>query len=102
LEAEGLAHKWGFPAELHATVGSGLSDEIAASLPLPKKDELLRYVCASYEVIEQLIEQLDEMYPNFENRERKCHWSGETASGRPYEIVLQRKVASLMRIHYQR
>src|SRR5690242_17952582 len=37
---ENLAQKWGFPTELNATVGTGLSDEKAATLPIPKKDEL--------------------------------------------------------------
>ena len=32
---EDLANKWGFPAEAHETVGTGLSDEVAATLPIP-------------------------------------------------------------------
>lgn len=66
-EKENLAQKWGFPEELHKTVGTGLSDEAAAILPIPKKDELLGYLRNSYEAIECFIELLDKKYPNFEN-----------------------------------
>src|SRR5215211_6630140 len=48
-------------------VGTGLSDEVAATLPIPKKDELLSYLRASYEAIECFIESLDTKYPNFDN-----------------------------------
>ena len=64
---EGLALKWGFPEGTHETVGTGLSDEVAARLPIPEKDELLGYLRASYAAIEQFIEVLDSRYPNFEN-----------------------------------
>jgi DinB superfamily len=72
-EKESLAQKWGFPEGLHQTVGTGLSDEVAATLPIPAKDELLRYLRNSYEAIECFIEQLDTEYPSFENmnEERK-------------------------------
>lgn len=66
-ETEGLAQKWGFPVELHETVGTGLSDEVAANLPIPKKDELLGYLRNSYTTIEGFIEQLDVKYPSFES-----------------------------------
>jgi len=66
-EKEGLAKKWGFPGELHQTVGTGLSDEAAAMLPIPQKDELLAYLRDSYEAIEYFIELLDTKHPNFEN-----------------------------------
>lgn len=66
-EKEGLARKWGFPEELHKTVGTGLSDEVAATLPIPKKVELLGYLRSSYEAIECFIETLDAKYPTFEN-----------------------------------
>ncbi len=66
---EGLAQKWGFPTELNATVGTGLSDEMAASLPIPKKDELIAYLQGSYEAVENFVELLDERYPNFDNVE---------------------------------
>jgi DinB family protein len=74
LEAEGeiwirenLAQKWSFPAEAHETVGTGLSDEVAANLPIPKKDELLTYLRSSYESIEKFIDLLDRHYSTFEN-----------------------------------
>ena len=66
-EKESLAQKWGFPTELNATVGTGLSDEVAATLPIPQKDELMDYLRRSYEALEQFVELLDERYPNFEN-----------------------------------
>ena len=64
---ESLAQKWGFPTELNATVGTGLSDEVAATLPIPQKDELMGYLRRSYEALEQFIELLDERYPNFDS-----------------------------------
>jgi hypothetical protein len=53
-QKELLAQKWGFPDALHETVGTGLSDDIAATLPIPKKDELLGYLRSSYETIERV------------------------------------------------
>ena len=53
--------------EAHETVGTGLSDEAAANLPIPKKAELLVYLRNSYESLEQFIELLDNGYPTFEN-----------------------------------
>lgn len=70
-EKESLAQKWGFPAGLHQTVGTGLSDEVAATLPIPAKDELLRYLRNSYEAIECFIEHLDTEYPSFENMDEE-------------------------------
>jgi len=70
-EREALAQKWGFPEGLHQTVGTGLSDEVAATLPIPKKDELLGYLRSSYEAIECFIEQLDSKYPNFEHTDEE-------------------------------
>jgi len=64
---EDLARKWGFPEDLHQTVGTGLSDEVAAALPIPAKDGLLGYLCDSYEAIECFIELLDSKYSTFEN-----------------------------------
>ena len=66
-ENESLAQKWGFPEELHQTVGTGLRDEVAATLPIPRKDELLGYLRRSYERIECFVEQLDAKYPTFKN-----------------------------------
>ena len=64
---EGLAKKWGFPVEAHETVGTGLSDEVAASLPIPQKDELLGYLRNSYNAIEEFVEQLDTKYADFDS-----------------------------------
>lgn len=66
-EKDALAQKWGFPEGLHQTVGTGLSDDVAATLPIPKKDELLGYLRNSYNAIEYFIETLDTKYPTFEN-----------------------------------
>ena len=68
-----LARKWGFPEGTHETVGTGLSDEVAASLPIPRKDELLSYLRNSYEAIEGFIEKLDSSYPTFENVDDELH-----------------------------
>ena len=70
-ENESLAQKWGFPEDLHQTVGTGLSEEVAATLPIPQKDELLGYLRSSYEAIECFIEQLDTKYPDFAHVEEE-------------------------------
>lgn len=70
-ETERLAQKWGFPEELHKTVGTGLSDEAAATLPIPVKDELLGYLRSSYRAIEEFVEMLDTSYPTFENTDEE-------------------------------
>ena len=62
-----LAKKWGFPEGLRETVGTGLSDDVAASLPIPKKEELLVYLRSSYEAIESFIELLDTKHSTFRN-----------------------------------
>jgi len=68
--SESLMEKWGFPSNLGETgVGTGISDETAANLPLPPKEELLDYLRRSYAAIEQFIELLDRRYPQFENVE---------------------------------
>jgi hypothetical protein len=64
---ENLATKWGFPVEAHETVGTGLTDDVAANLPIPKKDELLGYLRNSYEAIEEFVELLDTKYADIEN-----------------------------------
>jgi len=68
---EGLAQKWGFPEGTHETVGTGLSDEVAATLPIPQKAALLSYLQNSYKSIEQFIELLDARYPTFENMDEE-------------------------------
>jgi hypothetical protein len=65
-QRESLAQKWGFPPALHETVGTGLSDEVAAMLPIPNKEELLDYLHASYKAIEAFIESFDAKYPKLE------------------------------------
>ena len=64
---EKLAEKWGFPVEAHETVGTGLSDEVAANLPIPPRGQLLAYLRNSYETLERFIELLDVRYSTFEN-----------------------------------
>jgi hypothetical protein len=68
---ENLAQKWGFPVQAHETVGTGLSDEVAANLPIPKKAELLAYLHSSYEALEQFIELLDTRYVTFDHLEEE-------------------------------
>src|SRR5258706_10659165 len=68
---ESLAQKWGFPTELNATVGTGLTDEVAATLPIPKKDELMNYLRGSYDALEQFVELLDERYPAFDDADEE-------------------------------
>ncbi|MCQ3937158.1 MAG: hypothetical protein DPW18_08940 [Chloroflexi bacterium] len=63
---ENLAQKWGFPTDLSATVGTGLSDEVAATLPIPPRDELLDYLKRSYDALEEFIQLLDERYPTLD------------------------------------
>lgn len=63
---ENLAKKWGFPTELNATVGTGLSDEVASTLPIPPKSELTMYLKKSYEALDNFIQLLDKKYPTFE------------------------------------
>lgn len=64
--SESLAQRWGFPTDLSATVGTGLSDEVAATLPIPPKDELVDYLRRSYEALETFVTLLDEKYPTFD------------------------------------
>ncbi len=68
---ENLAQRWGFPTELNATVGTGLSDEVAVTLPIPKKGELMDYLRRSYDAVETFVELLDERYPNFQNADEE-------------------------------
>jgi hypothetical protein len=61
-----LAWKWGFPDGLRETVGTGLSDEIAGSLPIPAKEELIKYLSESYEAIECFVEDFDAKFASIE------------------------------------
>jgi hypothetical protein len=64
-DSEALAAKWGFPSELGETgVGTGISDEVAASLPIPPKSELLDYLRRAYAGIEGYVALLDSRYPD--------------------------------------
>jgi hypothetical protein len=65
-QRDGLAQKWGFPSALHETVGTGLSDETAALLPIPNKEELLDYLHVSYKAIEVFVEMLDSKYSKYD------------------------------------
>mgnify|MGYP001192833285 CR=1 FL=1 len=67
--AKSLAARWGFPPELHETVGTGLSDEAAGQLPLPGRAELLAYLQAAYARVEQFVALLDDRYPRFADDE---------------------------------
>ncbi len=66
-QKESLAMRWGFPEGYRETVGTGLSDEAASALPIPKKDQLISYLRNSYEAIECFVKLLDSKYSNFEN-----------------------------------
>jgi hypothetical protein len=66
-QRESLAWKWGFPEGLQETVGTGLSDEVASRLPIPKRDELVKYLKDSYDALEGFIESFDAKYPNFKD-----------------------------------
>lgn len=65
-QRDSLAWKWGFPEGLHETVGTGLSDEVAGALPIPKKEELLKYLKESYESIEFFVEAFDTKFAHLE------------------------------------
>ena len=66
-QGEALGTRWGFPADLGPTaVGTGLSDEVAAGLPIPPKAELLDYLGRSYAAIEAYVALLDSRYPSAE------------------------------------
>ena len=64
---ENLAQKWSFTVEAQETVGTSLSDEVAATLPIPAKGELLAYLQNAYADLENFIELLDTQYATFEN-----------------------------------
>ncbi|MBI2331945.1 MAG: DinB family protein [Chloroflexi bacterium] len=68
---ENLARRWGFPTELNATVGTGLSDLVASTLPIPPKDELVDYLKRSYGSLESFVTLLDERYPTFDGLEEE-------------------------------
>jgi hypothetical protein len=64
----GLSEKWGFPTELGLSgVGTGVSDEVAANLPIPPKEELLDYLRRAYADIEAFLELLDTRHAQTES-----------------------------------
>jgi hypothetical protein len=76
-QKESLAQRWGFPEGLHETVGTGLSDEAAANLPIPEKNEILAYLRSSYTNIETFVEALDAKYPDFDTLDEEWRKSIE-------------------------
>lgn len=60
---EGLLERWGFPPEIGTAVGTGLTDEAAASLPIPARAEVLGYLRHAYGDLEAFLALLDERYP---------------------------------------
>lgn len=60
---EGLAARWGFPEGLATAVGTGLTDEVAAALPIPGKAEVLDYLRRSYADLEAFVEGVDQRFP---------------------------------------
>jgi hypothetical protein len=60
---EKLLERWGFPAEIGTAVGTGLTDEVAASLPIPARDEVLGYLRRAYGDLEAFVALLDQRYP---------------------------------------
>lgn len=61
---EGLAARWGFAPDLATAVGTGLTDEIAASLPIPGRVDLLEYLRRSFGDLEAFVTLLDERHPD--------------------------------------
>lgn len=60
---EDLAARWGFPADVATAVGTGLTDEVASTLPIPGKAELLGYLRGAYVELEAFVERLDTRFP---------------------------------------
>jgi len=58
-EAEGLAHAWGFPAELggHGT-GMEMDEEAAARLPFPARDGLIEYARRAFRAFDDALEAI--------------------------------------------
>jgi hypothetical protein len=66
---EELATRWRFPPEAATTVGTGLTDEIAATLPIPAKADLLDYLRHAYADLEAFATLVDERYPTSDGLE---------------------------------
>ncbi len=59
-------HLWHLARESHSsatTVGTGLTDEVAATLPIPAKAEVLAYLRRSYADLEAFVTLVDERFP---------------------------------------
>lgn len=60
-ERDGLAARWGFPADLGGgATGMSLPDEQAAALPFPAQGELLAYLEAATTELEAALAELDD------------------------------------------
>ena len=62
---ESLAVKWGLPPVLYPG-GTGLSDEAAAGLIFPGKEEMLAYLRKTFSRTEEFIEKFEARYPGSE------------------------------------
>ena len=63
---DGLLERWGFPPEIGTAVGTGLTDEAAAALPIPARDEVLGYLRNAYGELEAFVALLDTRYADGE------------------------------------
>jgi hypothetical protein len=61
--SESLLDRWGFPPEIGTAVGTGLTDEVASTLPIPERAEVLGYLRRSYDELEAFVRLVDERYP---------------------------------------
>jgi len=73
-ETEGLAARWGFPSEAlgyHET-GMLMQDDVAATLPMPPKDDLLDYARRAFAAAERAVDGIGDqaLEPNTPERER--------------------------------
>ena len=64
--SEGLLERWGFPPEIGTAVGTGLTDEVASTLPIPDRSEVLGYLRRSYTELEAFVRLVDERFPTAE------------------------------------
>lgn len=69
--SEGLLERWGFPPEIGTAVGTGLTDEVASTLPIPDRAEVLGYLRRSYDELEAFVRRVDERYPDAEGLEEE-------------------------------
>lgn len=69
--SEGLLERWGFPPEIGTAVRTGLTDEVASTLPIPDRAEVLGYLRRSYDELEAFVRRVDERYPDAEGLEEE-------------------------------